>query len=85
MKTYNNRHLIAKLEDGIAYIQKQDEKLQPVLDYLTENCIRNMEELSPDKSFDYLIKFMNLKTESLLLLTKMKEIINYKDLRDSRR
>ena len=81
MKTYNNRHLISKLEEGITYIQKQDEKLQPVLDYLTENCIRNMEELPPDKSFEYLIKFMDLKTESLLLLTKMKEIINYKDMR----
>lgn len=69
--------LIKKIQEGIDFVTKQDEKLRPVLDYLTQTCIEKKEELPPDKAFEYLTTFMQMKTESLLLLTKMQEILEY--------
>ena len=71
--------LTDKINNGIKYIQELDEKMQPVLEYLTNSCLTDMEKLSPDKKFEYLIQFLNVKTESLLLLTKMKEVLQYRE------
>lgn len=73
----NNELIIKKIDEGIKYITEQDRKLQPVIDYLTELCISKKEELSVDEAFNYLIQFMNTKTESLLLLSKMREILAF--------
>lgn len=75
----NFQALIRKIDEGIAFVQKQDEKLSPVIDYLTEKCIEQKEQLPPEKSFDYLLKLTNLKVESLLLLTKLKEIYDFSE------
>lgn len=65
------------LAEGIEFVQKQDEKLQPVIEYLTQCCINQMDDLSADKKFEYLLQLTNLKVESILLLTKMQEILEY--------
>jgi len=75
----NFQALIKKIDEGIAFVQKQNEKLSPVIDYLTEKCIEQKENLPPDKSFEYLLQLTNLKVESLLLLTKLKEIYDFYD------
>ena len=77
MRSFLSQRLAEKLQEGIKFVQEQDEKLQPVIDYLTECCIKQMDDLSPDKKFEYLIQVMNLKVESLLLLTKLKETLEY--------
>lgn len=69
--------LIEKIDEGIKFVEEQDKKLQPVIDYLTQSCIEQMQQLSPDKKFEYLLQISNLKVENLLLLTKMKEILEY--------
>ena len=40
------KHLISKIQEGIDFVTKQDEKLRPVLDYLTEKCIEKKEDLN---------------------------------------
>lgn len=65
------------LEEGLAFVQKQDEKLQPVIEYLTQCCSEQMDELPADKKFEYLLKLTNLKVESILLLTKLHEILEF--------
>jgi len=75
----NNDILIDKINKGIKYLTSLDSKLTPVIDYLTEKCIEQKEQLPPDKAFEYLIQFLNVKTESLVLYTKMKEILEYQD------
>lgn len=72
-----HEQLIKKIQEGIDYVTKQDEKLRPVLDYLTQTCIEHKEEIPAEKAFEYLTIFMQMKTESLLLLTKMQEILEY--------
>ena len=73
------KQLVDKIQEGIDFVTKQDEKLRPVLDYLTEVCIEKKEELPAGKAFEYLTAFMQMKTESLLLLTKMREILEYSE------
>lgn len=75
MKNYEL--LKQRIDEGIDYIEKLDKKLQPVIDYLVELCIEKKEELPADKAFEFLFMCMNQKTENLLLLTKMREILNY--------
>lgn len=73
----NIKELQKRIEEGIAYIDGLDKELRPIIDYLVNNCLTHAQELSPDKSFEYLVQFMGQKTECLLLLTKMKEILEY--------
>lgn len=76
-KKRNTQVIQRKIAEGIRFVQEQDKKLTPVIDYLTQMCIEQKEKLPPDKSFEYLIQMTNLKVESLLLLTKLQEICDY--------
>lgn len=69
--------LIQKIDEGIKYIQDQNTKLDPVLSYLTEQMIERKEELTAREIFDYYIRLEELKVNSLLVETKMKEILEY--------
>lgn len=75
MKNYEL--LIEKIDEGIAYLDRQSKKLDPVIDYLTLLCIQKKEELSPDLAFQYIIEFMKMKNDALLLQVKMREILKY--------
>ena len=70
--------LIQRIDEGIAYIEQQNKELQPVLDYLTQQIIERKEELTTKEIFEYHIKLQELKVNSLIVLTKMKEILHYK-------
>lgn len=74
---HNEDELIKKIDEGIRFLVRQDKKLTPVINFLTRSCVKDMEKLSPDKKFEYLLQITNLKVESLLLLTKMKEILEF--------
>lgn len=77
MKNYGL--LIEKIDQGIQYIEEQDKKLQPVIDYLVDKCLEHKEELSASQAFEFLIQFMQMKNECLLLNTKMREVLTYCD------
>ena len=70
--------LIQRIDEGIAYIEQQNKELQPVLDYLTQQIIERKEELTTKEIFEYHIKLQELKVNSVIVLTKMKEILHYK-------
>lgn len=76
MKNYEL--LTQKIDEGIQYIVDQNKKLDPLLTYLTEQMIAKKEELTAKEIFEYHLRLQELKVNSLLLLTKMKEILEYK-------
>ena len=69
--------LIDKIDEGIKYIQDQNKKLDPVLTYLTEQMLERKEELTAREIFEYYIRLEELKVNSLLVETKMKEVLEY--------
>ena len=69
--------LIDKIDEGIKYIQDQNKKLDPVLTYLTEQMLERKEELTVREIFEYYIRLEELKVNSLLIETKMKEVLEY--------
>jgi len=69
--------LLKMIMDGKAYVARLEKKLDPLIEYLCEQCVEKKEELPPDKCFDYLLRFMTVKTESLLLLSKLQEVLDY--------
>ena len=74
----NNDLLIQRIDEGIAYIEDQNKRLDPLLEYLTEQMLERKEELSATEIFEYHVKLQELKVNSLLVLEKMKEILQYK-------
>lgn len=75
----NTRYLSKCIRQGIKYIEDQSQKLDPLLTYLTEQIITRKEELTTQQIFEYHLKLQELKVNSLLLLTKMKEVLDYED------
>lgn len=75
----NTDLLIVRINEGIEYIEQQNKKLDPVISYLQEQMIERKEELSTKDIFEYHLKLQQLKVDSLLLLTKMKEVLEYKE------
>lgn len=75
----NNDLLIQKIDEGIKYIQDQMEKLDPVISYLSEQMLERKEELEAREIFEYCIRLQELKVNSLLVETKMREILDYKE------
>ena len=73
----NNDLILTKIEEGLKYIQDQNEKLDPVINYLTEQMINKKEELTAKEIFDYYIKLQELKVNSLLVESKLHEIFSY--------
>lgn len=75
----NNTLLIQKIDEGIKYIQEQSKKLDPVLSYFSNRIFLEKDNLSTKEVFEYYLKLQELKVNSLLLLTKMKEIQDYEE------
>lgn len=75
----NNQLLINKINEALNYIQEQDEKLNPVLEYLSNCMLENKELLSPKECFDYYLQLREQKVNSILLLSKLKEVLDYDD------
>ena len=70
----NNKLLIEKIEDGIKFIQQQDKKLTPIIDYLTNNCLNGTENLSADKSFEY---FGEINPDNINILYNLNTILYF--------
>lgn len=75
----NNTLLVQKIDEGIKYIQEQSKNLDPVLSYFSNRILLEKDNLSTKEVFEYYLKLQELKVNSLLLLTKMKEIQDYEE------
>ena len=76
----NNEVLSIKLEQALQYLYSQEEKLKPFLDYLTLFISKNIrqEDLSVKDAFEMFLKTQEHYTNSILLIAKIKEIIDFK-------
>jgi len=69
------------IEDGLNFIQKQQNEIRPIITYLTKIMKENIDDnsLTAKEAFDMYIKLMELDTNSVLIISKMKEILTYSD------
>ena len=74
----NVKLLNQKLDEAIEFLQKQDAKLKPALEYYAD-LILNKVELEPEKALEYYCRLQEQYTNSIVLLCKIKEIVNYKE------
>ena len=70
-----------KIEDSLNYLYANDERLKPVLDYLTEHIRENIksESLTVKEAFEMWLAIQEQYTNSVLLQTKLKEILDFRD------
>lgn len=68
-----------KLDDALTYLEEQDRKLSPHLNALSDLLIKKIheEELSAQEVFKMYIGLQQQYTDTILLITKIKEIIDY--------
>lgn len=74
------QRLINKIDEGIHFLTEQEKRLKPAIDYFTQSCLETMDQVSPEKKFEILLQLMSVKTEGLLLLTKMREMLEFDDI-----
>ena len=69
------------IEDGLNFIEKQQKEVRPIITYLTKIMKDNIEDgsLTAKEAFNMYIKLMELDTNSVLIISKMKEILTYSD------
>lgn len=69
------------IEDGLNFIEKQQNEVRPIITYLTKIMKENIDDgsLTAKEAFNMYIKLMELDTNSVLIISKMKEILTYSD------
>lgn len=75
----NNDLIAIKLEEALSYLYKQEEKLKPVMDLFVEIIKNNIkkEDISVKDAIDMLNSTQEQYTNTILLITKIKEIIEF--------
>ena len=78
----NTDLLFQKIEDSLTYLYSLDEKLKPLLDYLTDRMVKGLqdEEISVKEAFEMWLSIQEQYTNSILLQTKLKEILDYREV-----
>ena len=70
-----------KLETALCYLYEQEEKIKPFLEILQRimhNKIKE-QEVSLSDAFKMYVEIQKQYTDSILLITKIQEIINFSD------
>ena len=73
------------IEDGLMFIEKQQNEIRPLITYLTKIMKENIDDgsLTAKEAFQMYVKLMELDTNSILVISKMKEILNYANCREN--
>ena len=73
------------IEDGLMFIEKQQNEIRPLITYLTKIMKENIDDgsLTAKEAFQMYVKLMELDTNSILVISKMKEILNYVNCREN--
>lgn len=77
----NAEILTSKVQEGMKFLQEQEERIKPLIDYL-QNVLQQKikeQEISTRDAFDMFIRIQELYTNNILLLTKIKEILEFKE------
>ena len=77
----NSELISKKLDEALTYLNEQETKLKPFLDILQEKLIEGIpkSELSVEQAFNMYLAIQKQYTDSILLMTKIKEIMDFKD------
>lgn len=77
----NSDLLSEKIEDAIKFLTEQDEKLKPLYEMLTEALLQSsdLKSLPFNTKLEAFCRIQEQYTNCTLLLTKMKEIIDYNE------
>ena len=77
MKNYDI--LKQNIEEGLDYIKAQQQVMQPVINHLSKYLADNIHEsgLSYKECFDVYLKLMEQETNSILVISKMQEVLTY--------
>lgn len=72
-----------RLKESIELLEKQQQQLQPIIEYLTELFIKKVgeEDISANDAFKMIVTLTEQFTNSTLLLTKVQEVIEFEKLR----
>lgn len=72
-----------RLKESIELLEKQQQQLQPIIEYLTELFIKKVgeEDISANDAFEMVTTLTEQFTNSTLLLTKVQEVIEFEKLR----
>ena len=76
-----NTDLISKkLEEALVFLYEQEDKLKPILDTFNDIISKRIkeEDISFKDAFDMMLQTQEQYTNSILLITKIKEIIDFK-------
>lgn len=78
----NNDILSKKIDESMNYLYSLDQKLKPMLDYLTDIMLKGMqnEQITVKDAFNMWLSLQEQYTNSILLQTKLKEIIDYNEV-----
>ena len=78
----NTDILLQKINESLNYLYVTDEKLKPVLDYLTDLIRKGIkdEQLSVKDAFQMWLSIQEQHTNSILLQTKLQEILDYREI-----
>lgn len=76
----NTDLIFKKLDESLMYLYEQEEKLKPVLDTFLQIVSNKakQEELSFKDALTMLIQTQQQYTNTILLITKIREIIDFK-------
>lgn len=77
----NTDIISTKLESSLAYLYEQEQKLKPLIDYLQNQLILGIkqENISIKDAFEMFFRIQEQYTNNILLITKIKEIIDFKE------
>ena len=70
-----------KLDNALDYLYQQEQRLKPFLEKLEKILNTNMKEelITPQEAFEMYCSIQKQYTDSILLISKIQEIINYKE------
>ena len=76
----NEALLSKKIEESLTYLYNQEQRLKPILDKLEQIIIsKKDEEISLIEALKIFLEIQNQYTNNILLITKIKEIIDFRD------
>ena len=74
----NSDLLEKKITEAIEFITEQDKKIKPIYEMLSDSLAKgNIDDVPFHVRLDAYIKIQEQYTNSILLLTKLKEIIDF--------
>ena len=71
--------LVENIEEGLNYIKSQQEKTRPLIDALSNLLVDKIDEadLSYRELLSFYLNLMEQETNSILVITKMQEVLTY--------